>query len=303
MTTATALRENRRFLDLGAMSALEHLRFTTGHRIEGPYSGRHRSRVRGGAGEFVDYQQYSDGDDLRRIDWKVLARTGRAYLRVFQDETNLICTIVMDASRSMLFGDNNGTKLEYAQYFATAISHLIARQKDQVGLALIGGGLDGFHPPGSTPGHMALLHEAIETMPTSESTNLGQGLRDLFPQLTTRGVLLLLSDFLVDDPEDVFQAARMFRHRHFEVIALHLVHPHEEDLPEGAALRMVDLETKQTIDCSPDQIRERYRARFEAHCQMIRTLALAAGCEYRRVSTATPYLKTLGGFLVQRSGY
>src|SRR5215207_3536846 len=93
-----------RFLDLRAMAALAHMRFATRQQIEGSYSGRHRSKTQGGAAEFADYREYVEGEDVRRLDWKVLARTGRAYIRLFQDETNLLCTMVVDASGSMGFG-------------------------------------------------------------------------------------------------------------------------------------------------------------------------------------------------------
>src|SRR6187200_2203988 len=93
---ASAAATKSRYLDLRALAALEHMRFTTRQRIEGAYSGRHSSRRLGGAGEFADFREYTEGDDLRRLDWKVLARTGRAYLRLYQDETNLVCTLVLD---------------------------------------------------------------------------------------------------------------------------------------------------------------------------------------------------------------
>src|SRR5688572_31855062 len=126
--TALADRASRsRFLNLRALSALEHMRFVTRHQIEGTYSGRHRSKQQGGAAEFVDYREYAPGEDLRRLDWKVLARTERPFVRLYQDETNLIATLVIDASGSMQFGGHArgrsgkspaapGSKLEYAQY-------------------------------------------------------------------------------------------------------------------------------------------------------------------------------------------
>src|SRR5262249_2020505 len=128
-------RPTSRFLDLRALAALEHLRFTTRHRAEGTYSGRHQSRQQGGAGELPDYREYRGGEALRRLDWKVLARSGRAYIRLFQDETNLVCTLVVDTSGSMRFGapggrGTAGSKLEYVQYLATALSHVISRQQD-----------------------------------------------------------------------------------------------------------------------------------------------------------------------------
>jgi hypothetical protein len=115
-------------------------------------------------------------------------------------------------------------------------------------------------------------------------------------------VLLLLSDFIVDDLDDVFAAVRLFRHRQWEVIVLHVIHPDEERLPDGAAFRFEGLENEGRIDCTPAEIRTLYQERFAAHAAAVRTSALAAGCDYRRVSTAIPYLQTLGGFLVERSG-
>ena len=295
-----------RFLDLRALACLEHLRFATRHRIEGGYSGRHQSHQQGGAGEFVDFREYVEGEDLRRLDWKVLARTGRAYIRLYQDETNLSCTLVLDASASMRFGEKSaatadGSKLEYAQFLSTALSHVITRQQDQVGLALVAAGLEEQIPPGSTPGHAARIQQVIEATGTHPTSQLAAGLRDLFGRLTRRGVLLIMSDFLVDDIEQVFAAIRLFRHRHWEVITLHLVHPEEERLPQGLAYRFVGLENEGQVDCSPEEIRRSYEERFEAHAAAVRTLALAGGCDYRRVSTAVPYLQTLGSFLVERN--
>jgi uncharacterized protein (DUF58 family) len=294
-------RTASRFLDLKALSALAHLRFSTGQRLEGSFSGRHRSRRQGGAGEFADFREYAEGEDLRRLDWKVLARTGRAYTRLYQDETNLIATLVLDASASMCFG-SGGTKLEYAQYLATALSEVIAREQDQVGLAVVAREIRTFLPPGSTPGHVAHLQEALEKVEAGQTTELGKCLRDLFQRLHRRGVLLLLSDFLVDDLEAVFVSLRLFRHRRWDVILLHLVHPEEERLPEGPAFRFEGLEGEGSADCSPVEIRLLYEQRFESHAAAVRTLALAAGCDYRRISTTVPYLRTLGTFLVERQG-
>jgi uncharacterized protein (DUF58 family) len=296
-----------RFLDLYALAALAHMRFTTRHRIEGAYSGRHQSRQQGGAGEFVDFREYTGGEDLRRLDWKVLARTGKAFIRLHQDETNLLCTLAIDASGSMRFGargprDAAGSKLEYVQYLATALSHVIHRGQDQVGLAVLDAELREVLAPRGTASHVEHVQEAIEGLDTRPATRLAPGLRDLFEQSRRRGVLLLMSDLLVDDLDEVFAAVRLFRHANWEVIVLHLIHPGEERLPDGAAYRFEGLEAEGHVDCSPGEIRSAYQKRFEAHAAMVRQLSLAGGCDYRRVSTATPYLRTLQGFLVERAG-
>ncbi len=296
-----------RFLDLRALAALEQMRFTTRHRIEGAYTGRHASRQLGGSGEFVDYREYSPGEDLRRLDWKVFARSGKAYIRLFQDETNLICTLVLDGSGSMDFGarsetDLSGSKLEYAQYLATALSHVISRSMDQVGLAVLSETLHDFIPPGVTSSHIARIQEHIEALKTKPTTNMAEGLKRLFEQGRQRGVLLMMSDFLMDDLDEVFAALRLFRHRQSEVVILHLVHPAEERLPDGSAFCFRGLEQEGEINCSPLEIRTLYQQRFAKHLETVRTFALSNGCDYRRVSTAVPYVTTLSGFLVERTG-
>jgi len=296
-----------RFLDLRALAALEHMRFTTRHRVEGAYSGRHQSRQQGGAGEFVDFREYSGSEDLRRLDWKVLSRTGKAFIRLHQEETNLLCTLAIDASGSMLFGgrsrrDPTGSKLEYAQYLASALSHVISRGQDQVGLAVLGRSLEVSLAPAGTATHVARLQELIENVVTRPTTKMADGLRELFERSTRRGVLLLMSDFLMEDSEATFAALRLFRHRGWEVIVLHLIDPQEERLPDGTAYRFDGMEDEGHVTCSPAEIRAAYRERFENHVAMVRQLALAGGCDYRRVLTAIPYLQTLGGFLVERAG-
>lgn len=303
MTTAVSSR----FLDLQALAGLEHMRFTTKHRIEGSYSGRHQSRQQGGAGEFVDYREYSPGEDLRRLDWKVFARTGKSYVRLYQDETNLLCMLALDVSNSMRFGaksgnDPSGSKLEYIQYLATALSHVISRGQDQVGLAVLSDQLKEVLPPGGTRTHVTRVQEMIEGLQTIPATTMAPALKDLFDRTRGRGVLLLMSDFLVDDLEDLFAGVRLFRHRQSEVVILHVIHPDEERLPDGAAFRFEGLENDGRLDCSPADIRAEYQKRFAAHTASVRKFALANGCDYRRVSTAIPYLQVLQGFLVERTG-
>jgi len=296
-------RQPRKFVNLAALSALEHMRFVTRNQIEGAYSGRHRSRNQGGSTEFVDYREYTPGEDLRRLDWKVLGRTGRSVVRLYQDETNLLCTLAIDASGSMNFGSHRGlSKLEYSQWLASGMSHVISRQQDQVGLAVLSGGLRQTLPPGGTPTHLTRVQEAIESLKTEPATDLGGSLRDLFSRLHQRGVLLLFTDFLVDDLEKTFASIRLFRHRRWEVVLLHLIHPDEEQLPDGLAYRFEGLENEGDTDCTPADVRDSYRKRFEDHAAMVRSFAHAAGCDYRRISTATPYMQTLSTFLVERSG-
>jgi uncharacterized protein (DUF58 family) len=298
MTTAV----RSRFLDLRALAALEHMRFTTRQQNEGQFGGRHRSKRQGGAGEFVDFREYSGGEDLRRLDWKVFARTGKAFVRLHQDETNLRVLLAIDASGSMTFGTRGGSKLEYAQYLSTALSQVISRSQDQVGVAVLGEKIRDYLAPGSTPMHVTRVQELIERIEPARSARMAGSLQDVFTLSARRGVLLAMSDFLMDDLEEAAGVWRLFRHRSWDVVVLHLVHPEEERLPPGTALRFLDMEGDGRVDCSPAELAAAYQQRFDAHLAAVRQLALACGCDYRLVSTAIPYMQTLQTFLVERAG-
>lgn len=316
--------ESSRYLDVGSMLGLEAMRFATNRRIEGTFSGRHVARRQGGAGQFIDSREYSPGDDLRRLDWPAMGRTGRAYIRLYQDETNLSCLMTIDASGSMHFGarsklDDSGSKLEWAKYFSTALSHLIALGKDQVGIAVAAEQQSiqrsmtawakpeertnqTFLAPGASPRHVRIVHSRIANLIASGKTELAQSLDDTFLRTRRRGVLLVISDFLVNPLDDVLRGLRKFRGRGWETIAVHLIHPDEETLPKGIAFRFSGMEGELPVDCRPSEIRSVYQQRFDKHCARVRDGLLGAGCDYRRFSTATPYLDAVRHFLVPRRG-
>jgi len=297
-----------RFLEIGALNRLSHLRFGTRHAMEGTYTGRHRSRHKGGASEFLEHRQYSPGDDVRRLDWKVLGRTGRPYIRLYEDETNLVATLVLDVSRSMTFGAGLGrgadsSKLDYARYLAAAMAYLIIKERDRFGLALVSSKLDAFHPPASTSTQLEVVVNALEGAVPAPHTALAPALRDLFSRLRKRGMLIVVSDFLEDDLEQLFASLRLFRHEHFGVVLLHILHPMEERLPTGPAYRFEGLEGEGYRNCSPEDIADLYERRFRAFLTGLRARAAAAGCGYHLFSTAVPYVEQLKTLLVERHGY
>ncbi len=296
-----------RYFEPARISGLEKMRFTTNRRVEGAYSGRHVAKRRGGAGEFVDYREYAPGDDLRRIDWKAFGRTGRSYLKLFQDETDLNCTLVIDCSGSMLQGASStgvkavGSKLEWAQYFATALSHLIVLGRDAVGLAVVGEKLVNYLPPIASVQQRALVHAGVERLRPNGPTRLAQGLDDLILQAKRRGVLLVLSDFLVDNFDEVIASFRKYRARGWEIVAIHLVHPDEQRLPEGNAFRFTDLESNRFVNCQLSEVRLAYEDRFAVHLKSTRAALVSVGCDYQLAVTSESYVNVLRSFMVMRS--
>lgn len=295
-----------RFFEPAKLAGLEQMRFTTSRRVEGAYSGRHISKRRGGAGEFVDYREYSPGDDLRRLDWKAMGRTGRTYLKLFQDETDLRCTLLLDVSGSMYQGsrsaqDQRGSKLQWMQYFATALSHLIVLGRDAIGMGVVREQLESYLAPVASMQQRDLMHRAIEQLSPRGETDLAQGLDDLLLQSSRRGVLITISDYLLPDLEAVLAGFRKFRARGWEVIALHLVHPDEEHLPSGTAFRFQGLEGEGSVNGQVSEIRRAYEERFQQHLSAVRSMLLGVGCDYHCIRTSENYLDVLRSFLVVRS--
>lgn len=294
------------FFEPSKLAGLEKMRFTARRRVEGSYTGRHLAKRLGGAGEFVDYREYTPGDDLRRLDWRVLGRTGRSYLKVYQDETDLSCTLVIDGSGSMFQGAKStknlsGSKLQWVQYFATALTHLIILGRDHAGLALLQQDTVDYLPPSSSFKQRGLLHEAIGRIRPNGTTCLAEGLNQLMLSVKRCGVLMLFSDFLVDSTDLLAASIRKFRARGWEVIAVHVIHPDEELLPQGPAYRFWGLEAEGIISCQPSEIRREYEEQFLNFVSETRALLIGLGCEYHRASTAESYLDILRSFLVLRS--
>jgi len=294
-----------RFLQVEALNRLGNMRLSFRKMLEGPYAGRHESVQRGGAVEFVDFRQYTPGEDLRRLDWKVLGRLHKPYVRIFADETNLLCTVLLDTSTSMLFSGHlrkTDSKLDHARYLAAATAFLVTRERDQVALAVSAGRLGEYRAPGSTALHLARICETLEAVKPAPETDIARALQDLFPMVRRRGVLMILSDFLVPDLEAVFAALRLYQYLHFEIILLHIVHPEEQALPKGPAYRFEDLEDESVISCSPLELARIYEEAFSQHMRKVSSMAAAGGCKYRFVSTAVPYVMTLKDMLVERRG-
>jgi uncharacterized protein (DUF58 family) len=300
-----------RFLESSKLSGFENMRFTPQRQVEGAYSGRHASKRRGGSAEFVDYREYTPGDDLRRVDWKAMGRMGRAYIKLYQDETDLHCTLLMDTSGSMLQGAQSprnakGSKLEWAQYFATALSHLVILQRDAIGLhtcsASEATSAFEYLPPASAFQQRGRIHSQIEGLTSKGPTRLDESLRDLLLRVRRRGVLILLSDFLVEDLTPILGSLKQFRARGWETVAIHLMHPDELKLPSGNAFRFIGLERDGFLNCQANSVRSEYEERFSRYCESIRTGVQSVGGDYHRIVVSTPYLEVLRSFLVSRTG-
>jgi uncharacterized protein (DUF58 family) len=304
-------KSKHKFLEPSALQDLRNLRFAAKRIVEGTTSGRHRSNLRGSSVEFADYRAYTPGDDLRRLDWKVYLRIKKPFVRTYDEETNMTVSVLLDVSASMDFGGAQSqgergaklTKLDYSRFLAAALAYLVVDSRDQAALALIGDGLRNWCEPGATRVHLDKVLTTIEKAEISQKTNLGAAMRNMFTLCKRRGLLVIVSDFLDPNIDDFFQCLRLFRHRRFEVILFHVIHPEEITLPEGRAFRFYDPEDGGEIEVDPQDVAEQYRAKFEEHRQRIRNLAIGCGCEYEMVDTTTPYPEAIRAYLRRREAF
>jgi len=270
-------------LDLAGMEALRHVRLRPRGSAEGTFSGPHKSPFRGTAVEFADYREYTPGDDIRLVDWKVFARSDRHYVRLYDAERNLLTYIVLDKSQSMEFaGAVNRTrpKLEQAARVAASLGYLVVREGDEVGLSLTDAKLHKHLPASGSYAHLNRMLETLAQAKPEGQTNLGACLDEVFTRVRRRGVLAIFSDFLDLSPE-FWKAIDLFRRSRFDVMLFHIAHPEEIDLPALAAARFVETEGGHgRFNAEPDEIRALYRKRFDAFLSEIKAGAQARGCDY-----------------------
>jgi uncharacterized protein (DUF58 family) len=216
--------------------------------VEGFLTGLHRSPFHGFSVEFAEYRAYMPGDDVRRIDWKLLARTDRHYVKEYEEETNLRANILLDTSASMGY-HSRGTsdKLEYGRCLAAALSYLLLHQHDAVGLALFGRGIGPYLPPRSRRSHWGQILKALEAAVPSGRTDFGRILSDFSGHVRRRGLVIVISD-LWDDPRRVISALKHLRHLKHEMLVLHLLDPDELRLPTQGQEVLVDMESGDELE-------------------------------------------------------
>jgi uncharacterized protein (DUF58 family) len=245
---------------------------TARHAVESLLVGSHRSIRHGLSVEFVGHREYQPGDDLRHLDWMVWARTDRHDVRVFEEETRLRATLVVDCSGSMAYGSGGRTKLDYARMLAAVLGVLMVRQHDAVGLALVDNAIREHHPPAGTMGHLMALLARLEATPAGGETSLAGVLHELAGRMSRRGLTVLISDTF-DDVDALMLALAHLRHRRQDVRVFQVVDPEEETFPFRGAHEFAGMETEPRMRLDADRARPLYQRALAEHRSR-----LAAGC-------------------------
>lgn len=267
--------------------------------VEGFWSGIHRSPYHGFSVEFTEYRAYSPGDDLRYLDWKLLGRSDRMYIKKFEDETNLRCYLLADNSRSMTFASGSYSKADYANTLAATIAYFLNQQGDAVGLLKFDEELRDYLPARHKHGHLRQLMHALEQPAAGSRTDLGAPLRRISELVRKRGLVVLLSDLLA--PLDDLEAnLSLLTARGHEVVVFQVFDPAELDFGFDQAAQFVDLETGRDLYIDPRQARAEYRRRFDEHNDSVEQICGRLGVTVNRFTTDRPLQTALYDFLRER---
>jgi uncharacterized protein (DUF58 family) len=275
----TTIPATNRFLDPAVLAQVSNLDLIARTVVDGFVAGLHRSPDFGFSQEFAEYRSYSPGDDLRHVDWNVFARTEKAYLKRYRGETNTELMVLLDGSASMAFASGAVSKFHYAKFLASALVYLAHLQRDSTGLIVFDDNVSNFVRPSSRQGQLTRLLHAIDVAKTGKRTDFGKPFFHLQQFLKRRGVTILISDLLAS-ASSVIDSAKPLGFRGNELILFHILDPRElePDIHEPALL--VDMETDEALEVSPDYARNEYRPKMTAHVEELRSKAQGAGMEY-----------------------
>lgn len=280
-------RAGAKALDPRVVMRIKNLQLRARVIVDGFYAGIHRSPYHGFSVEFSEYRPYSAGDDLRFLDWRVLARSDRHYVKRFEDETNLFCYILADVSRSMSYGSGEYSKGEYARTLAGALALCLHRQRDSVGLVVFDEQIVEFVPPGRRPGHLNRLTAALDRESGGKSTDVTKPLEEIARTVRRRGLVVLISDLLTDAAE-FREKLKYLRSRAHDVVVFRVLDPAELSFSFAEPSVFLDLESGRRTYVDPETARAQYLQRFKAHAAELEQACRDQGVDFVECPTDRP---------------
>jgi uncharacterized protein (DUF58 family) len=288
------------YLEPTALARVKNLAVVARGVVEGFITGLHSSPYKGFSVEFAEHREYSSGDDPRHLDYKMLARTDRLYIKQYEEETNMRVQILLDTSGSMNYShESRITKLQYGCYLSAILSYLMTRQQDSVGLTTFDTEIGLDMPARSSPRHFNEMMHRLEAIKPGGETDVASTLHKLANRFKRRCLIVLLSD-LYDEPDEVIRALHHFRHRRHEVILFHIMDRAEIDFPFKEVIAFHDLENNDRIQIDPSYVREVYRKQVDEFLAAYRRACAEAQIDYVLADTSTPYDFMLTKYLNKR---
>ena len=299
----SAVSTPARFFDPELLGRIGSLELVARAVVEGFMSGLHRSPFTGFSTEFTEYRQYNPGDDLRYLDWRLLARTDRYFIKKYRADTNTQCHLLIDTSASMSYAHASSiTKLQYAQYLAGSLAYLLNRQQDAVGLVAFSDKVHMHVPARNRTGHMRTIFGNLSLLQAGGETRLVDSLHQLAEILTRRGIVVIVSDFY-DQTDRLQEAFQHLRFKGHDLVAFQVLDQNELDFDfTDPVLLLEDAETQEQMPVLPDVVMSGYRERMRQHIEGLRRCAAANNVDYEMMTTKQPLDFALFSFLSRRAG-
>ncbi|MBI4007105.1 MAG: DUF58 domain-containing protein [Planctomycetes bacterium] len=281
------MTETRNPLDPVTLCKISNMTLRARYIVEGVLSGLHKSPHKGSSIEFLEHKEYSPGDEIKHIDWKVLARSDKYYLKQFETETNLKCYILLDTSGSMGYCSTGVSKLDYAATLAASLTYLMLNQSDAVGLATFSNEILNYVPPRTKPSHLNILVDVLKNVKAEGKSDLGNVMNIIAEKVKMRSLLIIISDFF----DDVMKVVRALTHLRFhknEIILFHLLDPYELEFPFDNPTLFVSTEDERRILSEPKAIREQYISGINHFIELLRQKCLENQIDHWLINTSSP---------------
>jgi uncharacterized protein (DUF58 family) len=283
------------------LAGISHLDLVAKTVVDGFVAGLHKSPDFGFSQEFAEYRAYTPGDDLRHVDWNVFARTERAYLKRYRGETNSQLTLMLDASASMGYSSHRISKLDYARFVAVSLAYLANQQRDAAGAIVFDDEVRNYVRPSTRQGQFMRVAHAIEQAQLGVRTDFAKPFIHFQEFLRRRGIVVVLSDFY-EQPETVINTVSPLRFRGNDLILFHILDPEEIRPTLKEPVLLVDMETQEALDVSPEYVREEYRPKIDAHIEALKKKAAASNIDYFLLPTDRPLDAAMLEYFLVRKG-
>jgi uncharacterized protein (DUF58 family) len=273
-----------RFVDPAVLARIGNLELVARSVVDGVINGLHRSPYFGASVDFAEHRGYVPGDDIRRVDWRVFARTDRYFVKEFEADSNANFSVLLDVSKSMAFGSPI-TKLDYGKTLAACLTYLVSKQRDRVGVVTFDEDIVDHVPPSAK--HLDVVLHTLDRAQARRAGRLGAPLRKLAEHFGRRGIVVVVSD-LYEEPQEVMDALSLIRYRGNDVILFHLLDPSEVDFSFDGAASFEDLESGEQLPVVPGALAAQYRELVKEHIAALTSKASEQRVDYSFLSTAVP---------------
>jgi uncharacterized protein (DUF58 family) len=283
------------------LSRISRLEVRARQIVEGFLSGLHRSPYLGQSVEFVQHREYVQGDDFRRIDWKVWSKTDKYYIKQYEEDTNLRTTIIADLSESMVFGSGAMTKYEYGCTIVAALAYLLLRQQDSVGLIAFDQQIRARVPPRSKRHHLNAILAALDAENPARKTDMYAVLRQISNEQSLKGMIVIISDLFVER-ESLFRGLKLLRHRGHDVLLLHVIDDEELDFNYTGITKFEGMEQMGDLVCDARALREGYLKAINGFLEELRRHCARNVIDYQTIRTSEHLDAALAHYLNHRIG-